>query len=65
MSDNRIAEELSIEELEEVIALRKREMRHVTQHRPYRRRDTTWRDRFLLLIEVSVLLGVVLAVISS
>ncbi len=65
MPDRRIVEELSIAELEEVITLRKREMRHVTQHRPYRRRATTWRNRFLLLIEVGVLFGLVLALIGS
>lgn len=65
MSDHRIAEELSIEELEEVIALRKREMRHTTRPRSRRLRTATWRNRCLTLIEVAALFGLALAVINS
>lgn len=65
MPDRRIAADLSIAELEQIIALRKREMRHATQRRPGRRRSKTWRDQFLLLIEVGALFGLVLAVVGS
>jgi sortase A len=64
MSDHRIVEELSIEELEEVIAIRKRNARHEPSVGRVRRsskpRAKTWRERFLLLIEVGTVFGVVL-----
>ena len=65
MFDRRIAEELSLAELEEVIALRKREMRHTTRPRSRRLRTATWRNRCLTLIEVAALFGLVSAVINS
>jgi sortase A len=64
MSDHRIVEELSIEELEEVIAIRKRIARHEPRvgrlPRSNMPRVKTWRDRFLLLIEVGTIFGLVL-----
>lgn len=65
MLDRRIAEDLSIEELEEVIALRKREMRHTTRPRSRQLRTATWRNRCLTLIEGAALVGLVLAMINS
>ncbi len=69
MSDRRIADELSIEELEEVIAIRKRERRVATRPnqsgRPRKSRVAAWRERCLLLIEVAALFGLVWAVVDS
>lgn len=65
MPDRRIAADLSIAELEEIIALRKHEERHATRSRSHRLRTAVWRNRGLTLIEVVILVGVVLAAINS
>lgn len=69
MPDHRIAGDLSIKELEEVIAIRKRERRVATRlnwsNRPRKSPARTWRDRFLLLVEVGTLFGLVWALIGS
>src|SRR5512145_2164147 len=65
MFDRRIAAGLSIAELEEVIALRKRERRHTLQPRSHQRRTMTWVGRGLALIEVVVLFGLALALINA
>lgn len=65
MLDRRIAADLSIAELEEVIALRKHEGRHAARPRSRQRRTAAWRNRSLTLIEVAVLFGLVLVVLNS
>jgi sortase A len=65
MLDRRIAADLSIAELQEVIALRKLERRHATQPRPRQRRTAAWPNRCLTLIEVVALFGLALAMINS
>jgi sortase A len=68
MTDHRSVEELSIEELEEVIAIRKRKARHQSRlgrsSRSSKPRTRTRRDRFLLLIEVGILFGLALTAIG-
>ena len=65
MLDRRIAADLSIAELEEVIALRKHERRHATRPRSRQRRTAAWFNRALALTEVAILFGLVLALINS
>jgi sortase A len=65
MPDRRIAAELSIAELEEIIALRKHERRHAARPQLRRLRTAVWRNRCLTLIEVAILFGLVLAAIRS
>lgn len=69
MRDRRIAEELSIEELEEVIATRKCERRAATRvdrsSQPRKPWAATWRDRCLSLILIATLFGVVLLTIDA
>lgn len=65
MSDRRLAAELSIPELEEVIAVRRREMHHAIRPRSCKRRACSWRDRSLLPIEIGALFGLIWAVIDS
>jgi sortase A len=61
MPDHRIAEELSIKELEEIITIRRRMARHAPRvSRSSKPRAKTWRDRIWLLIEVGTIIGVVL-----
>ena len=65
MFDRRIAADLSIAELEEVIALRRREGRHATRPRSHQRRRAVWLNRCLALTEVAILFGLVLAALNS
>jgi len=65
MFNRRIAADLSIAELEEVIALRRHERRHATRLRSRQRRTTAWFNRGLALTEVAILFGLVLALINS
>ena len=65
MFDRRIAADLSIAELEKVIALRKREKRHALRPRSHQRRRTAWVGRGLALIEVVVLFELALALINA
>ena len=65
MADRRIATELTIPELEEVIAIRRREMRHTPRSEPRKHRTHSWRERILLLLEIGVLFGLIWAVIDA
>jgi sortase A len=65
MADRRIATELTIPELEEVIVIRRREMRHAPRSRSRKHRTRSWRERVLLLLEIGVLFGLIGAVIDA